>query len=186
MDALKIVPQVFFDLIARVVPGLTAIVLLLSIVDCTRAALTIFLFKILTGTPFDNEYPSGLVAISALITAYIVGHLISPFTKLVEDLGRKIPKKIEKASSENYNWLRLHEAEAGALCAKVRAEFMMYDGLAVVFFASAVAVVIKDQTCRHVLWAVALAFVALLMGYRGRRTYETYGEVVNHLYNAAH
>src|SRR5262249_40492405 len=48
------------------------------------------------------------------------------------------PKPMPNADKGAYDWLRIHSKEAGAQCAKIRAEFTMHNGLAVVFFASSV------------------------------------------------
>jgi hypothetical protein len=86
--------------------------------------------------------------------------LISPFTKLTQRLGEALPekwwqslfekeldwkalmdkkeeaRKFKKKASDNYDRLRLDHPEVGALCAKIRAEFEMYNGFCVVFLGS--------------------------------------------------
>src|SRR4051812_16152693 len=82
MDSLKVVPQVFFDLIARVVPGSVTLVLALIIVgkswqDWLQTVLGPSLAQ-------DSPFCSAAIFVSA---AYIVGQFVSTpgkhFPKLV-------------------------------------------------------------------------------------------------------
>ena len=49
-----------------------------------------------------------------------------------------------KSPSEEYEWLRLHFPEAGGICAKLRAEFTMYNGLSGVFLIFILINILKE------------------------------------------
>ena len=164
MDALKFVPQLFFDLIARIVPGGVAVLLCTyfydskyetwkSVVGGMRAAV---------GAEIVG---SGLVFVVLTFLCYVIGHLISPLTKLIQHYNERIPSVLEKSDSYKYEWLRVHESEAGGHCAKLRAEFTMYNSLSAVFLVFAIALL----TCadgRIGTPSLLLLLASLLMAYR--------------------
>ena len=198
MEALKLVPQLFFDAIARVVPGLTAMFLYSHF--CGWSRWHQFVEGALRGKSGEG-FPLSFVISFLLVGGYIAGHLISPFTKLIQRLGEALPEKwwqslfdwealkeeeekFKKKASVNYDWLRLDRPEVGALCAKIRAEFEMYNGLCVVFLGYALAVVVKYVPDTAILTtrvpdAAVLTLAALAMGGRGRATNMTFQKAVN-------
>jgi hypothetical protein len=148
MEALKVFPQIFFDAIARVVPGLMAMFLYVHFCGWTRWHQFV---EGATGIKGDEGFPVGFVFSSLIAGGYIVGHLISPFTKMIQRLGEVLPeewwkhkhggekerrqkasivdwqalkskrtqaKDIKDKASINYDSLRLHCPEVGGLCAK--------------------------------------------------------------------
>jgi hypothetical protein len=170
MDSLKLIPQVFFDLIGRVVPGAVAILAALQLSGTTweswlRASLGEKL----------AESPSGSMFIY-LIGAYVVGQLVSPLAKLVQRAG-ELPSFKPRAKADGYDWLRTHAPEAGAHCAKIRAEFTMHNGLAAVLLAMAGAYVLSDDAWR---WWVLVSLIAsgVLAAVRGRTTRDTFHQTV--------
>ncbi|HYN14568.1 MAG TPA: hypothetical protein VES66_02120 [Terriglobales bacterium] len=199
MDALKLVPQLFFDAIARVVPGLTALFLYSHF--CGLSKWKQFLEEAV-GCKHGEVFPLGFVIPFLLVGGYVTGHLISPFTKVIQKLGEALPeewwrillsdglaelkkrqakeKSTRNQASFNYDWLRLYHSEVGALCAKIRAEFEMYNGLCVVFLGYALAGVTK-----HALAIGVLALLALAMGTRGRATNVTFQKAVNKFSDSA-
>jgi hypothetical protein len=81
MDASKLIPQLFFDLIARVVPGSLAIIMI-------AIAANIKLGKLITdfwdGAQAIQE--SGLfLGLGFFLAAYLIGHLISPIGIWIEE-----------------------------------------------------------------------------------------------------
>ena len=86
MDGLKIIPQVFFDLIARVVPGVVFILIFLKSKESTWED---FLKAIFGESSFENA-----ISITSLLMllggGYIVGHLIATVAKLIQRLGEGI------------------------------------------------------------------------------------------------
>lgn len=149
MDALKHIPQIFFDAIGRVVPGAVAFALWIVGVPNAAGYWRSFL-QGAQGLSSTGE-PSSAVALATLMLAsYVVGHLLSPLTKLIQRIGeafskpkdkakvapaqnqeqpKPIPTTPEMSRSEKYEWLRTHAPDAGAHCAKLRAEFTMYNSL---------------------------------------------------------
>ena len=130
MDALKFLPQAFFDVIGRIIPGFIALLLLSWCAPSAWQSVTEALAR-LTGT---STLPVWLL----LGISYVVGHLLSPATKQIQRMGERFPKKLDKPNSEKYDWLRVNSTEAGGHCAKLRAEFTLYNSLAAVFFIFAV------------------------------------------------
>ena len=172
MDSLKLIPSVFFDGIARVVPGAIAIVAYLLL---SRSTWTQALEK--TISPSFAECDALLTATGLLfVTAYVVGQLIAPLAKLVQRLGENKylylkregwtvkPKPMPKAEKDAYDFLRLHSKEAGSPCAKIRAEFTMYNGLAVVFLASSVYYPLSSTMWN---WTVLAVLVGTSLSDRG-------------------
>jgi hypothetical protein len=177
MDSLKLIPQVFFDIIGRVVPGAFAIMAALLLSTATwESWLSATLGKVLADSP----------TVSVLIFfagAYVAGQLLSPLAKLVQRVGelhwfRPSPK------ADGYDWLRTHHPEAGTHCAKIRAEFTMHNGLAAVLLVSTVVYVLRGEAWR---WSVlgVLMLGALLALVRGRTTRDTFNETVEKFTKAA-
>jgi hypothetical protein len=91
MEALKIIPQVFFDIIARVVPGCTAIVAWLLLLQKTWELSMSGLF----GTSFakDSTTLSFLIFLGA---GYVAGELISPLAKGMQRINKNIPFSLKE------------------------------------------------------------------------------------------
>lgn len=177
MDALKLIPQVFFDLIARVVPGAAAMVAILAHTATTWESWLGTIFGEALGTS-----PS-VSALMLLACCYLIGQLLSPLAKVLQRIGElSIFTPREKAA--DYDWLRMHQPDAGAHCAKLRAEFSMHNGLAVVLIASACAYLFSYEGWR---WSVfgGLTVCGLLMAARGRTTRDTFHEAVDKFAKAA-
>jgi hypothetical protein len=140
-----------------------------------------------------------------MLAIYVVGQLLSPYAKLVQRVGESRPirgvvqsklvqrigqwlgfklKEMPNAPSGAYDWLRLHSKEAGGQCAKIRAEFTMHNGLAVVFLASCVWYVARRPDWD---WRVLLVLLvaALSAAVRGRTTRDTFEETVGKFAEAA-
>ena len=136
MDSLKLIPSAFFDAIARVVPGAAAIIAYLFFAGETWSQILARYF----GSAFAEKEALLTSTVLFFLSAYVVGQLLSPFAKEVQRIGESKlfdPKdKAPKAPKDAYDWLRVNNKEAGAQCAKIRAEFTMHNGLAVVFFGS--------------------------------------------------
>ncbi len=178
MDSLKLIPQVFFDLICRVVPGAVGIL----------AAL------LLSGTTWESwlgatlgeaqaTQPSLTAVLMFLAAAYVVGQLLSPLAKLVQRVG-ELGFFSPRPKAEGYDWLRLHHPEAGALCAKIRAEFTMHNGVAAVLLVSAGVYPLRGDTWRWPV-LVGLVLAGLLAAIRGRTTRDTFNETVAKFAKAA-
>jgi hypothetical protein len=194
MDSLKLIPSVFFDAIARVVPGSAAMIAYLYFAHTTWSQI---LTKYL-GAAFAGKDALLVSTILFPMTAYVVGQLLSPFAKGVQRIGewkffrwKKEPKKFkwkmepkEKAPKGAYDWLRVKDKDAGAQCAKIRAEFTMHNGLFVTFVASLVWSLFF--VChRDWLLIAALTLFAVSTAIRGRTTSDTFDETVGKLSKAA-
>ena len=183
MDALKLVPQLFFDAIGRVIPGSVAIILYFSLFDPTWSVWKAFIDGALGGRHLA-ESPVAFVMLSLLVLSYVMGHLLSPLTKAVQRIGESFPTHLTSSSSKNYEWLRMHKPDAGAHCAKLRAEFTMYNALAAVF-ALYVAILLAVSRPLPVTYVLLLFCLALLMGYRGRETRDTFRKSIDQFFSAA-
>ena len=151
-ESLKLVPQVFFDLIARVVPGAVATVACLLLTGSTWSSVV----ATVIGGRADAESFPVISMLLFVFSSYVIGQIISPLVKLLQRLTesdvvdrcfRQFPLigkycDIEcpkpKAPDGDYDFLRSHHPAIGEMCQKIRAEFLMHYGIAVVFLASAV------------------------------------------------
>jgi hypothetical protein len=170
MDSLKLIPSVFFDAIARVVPGATGIVAYLLISGRTWS-------EILEHTlgPSFSEHDSVLTATALLFfCAYVVGQLIAPLAKLAQRIGEwPVFKPKPEAPKDAYDYLRLYYKDAGSQCAKIRAEFTMYNGLVIVLFVGTVCYLVFKP---HWDWLnlIFLLVGTIGSGIRGRTTRDTF------------
>ena len=125
MDALKLIPQVFFDVIGRVVPGSLRIFLWLMLDSEAPMHWDHILRRAFMSTS-KEAIPTLLALSSVLGFGYVLGHILSPITKFIQAKGEwlsplktpldeKHPGALSK--SNKYEWLRLHRPEAGAHCA---------------------------------------------------------------------
>ena len=165
----------FFDAIARVVPGATAIVAYLLISGRRWSEI----LENTLGPSFANS-DSLLTSTGLLLfSAYVVGQLIAPFAKLAQRIGEwNWFKPRQKAQSGAYDYLRLYYKDAGSQCAKIRAEFTMYNGLATVFFASS-ASYLMFTSIREWRVLIILLVTTLATGIRGRTTRDTFEKTVS-------
>lgn len=184
MDALKAIPQFFFDLIGRMVPGSAAFLLLHQFFDPDWHYWNAFI-KGITATS-DIDTPSNtFVGLAVMLITYALGHILSPLTKKIQRITEKYPSPLKKneSESENYAWLRLHYPGPGGNCAKLRAEFTMYKGLAAACVLGVIASPVLEP---HTVWgSVVFALLAVLMAKRGREGHETFSSSVEDFCNAA-
>lgn len=204
MEALKFIPQLFFDLIGRMVPGFLAMLLGLLVYYQTGYDIA---WREITETSFWV----------LSIFAYIIGHLVAPLTKfiqrknerfswLISDDKTECPddkkeekddlyakKKNDKIRSQKYNWLRLNQPDAGGLCAKLRAEFTMYNSFSAIFLIFTIIEMIMGIAnliigASHLtFWTTGAAFLVLFafMAARGHEGEETFGKDVKKFYELA-
>jgi len=184
MEALKVVPEIFFDAIGRVVPGSAFIVLCLTLSDEAASCWQSFFHVVLAS---GGEPSSAFVAISLAVAAYTVGHVMSPLTKLMQRIGEAYPTKLKKADSFKYEWLRTHKGDVGAHCAKLRAEFTMYNGLAATSLVFSVWMFVTQATLsqRQSIIVVILVVLGVFMLSRGRAGKETFRVSIDNFYEAA-
>jgi hypothetical protein len=217
MDYAKLIPQFFFDLLARMVPGgvlLGSWIFLIGQDQWSR------LLNALLGGYLEsgNAVPTATLAFG--FVSFVLGHVLAPIAKWVERLNEwPVQGKVAKApvsgtsaptqwsvdarpeirateaaatkppsgvvrlkkrahfwvdkderAGEAYDWLRTHHPDQGALCARIRAEFLMYDALFVVFLVVTGMTVFVGSTGP----AVVPFLAAFLMLYRGAETEGTY------------
>jgi len=179
MDALKTVPQLFFDAIARVVPGLTAVLLYFGFFDRNWSHWRWFAEGTLAR---KDDYPQGFVILSLLVGAYTCGQFVSPLAKQLEKITDDLSKR--RNAGDLYNWIRLHQADVGALCAKIRAEYVMFNSLAIIFVSFAAALLLRPELV-SLGWLFVLPTAGLIMGYRGFDTKTTFVRSVEQFHAAA-
>jgi len=198
-DIITILPQSFFDLLARVIPGSTAI-----------SIATVFSKKLQIA---DISDANSVWLFLFLFASYVVGQLLSPLTKFVQRFtefrwlawwrkcNHSMLKKAylvcsppflfarfhfgrrKNARKGDYDRLRFHEPSIGAICAKIRGEFMMHNGLAAVFLVSSIALLFSFGS--NALFAPLFFLAFLLSAYRGRATRDTFNQTVEKFISAA-
>jgi hypothetical protein len=190
MEPFKIVPQAFYDLIARVVPGAFAIFSYFNLFDPEWVGWHRLINGVLGRAEDGRGYPTIFTALAFLFLSYVVGHLISPLVKRAQDLGHRSqrlfaglrlvdPFAKPAGQAADYDLLRVVSPEAGAVCGKLRAEYTMYYGLAVVFLASAFAYPFSFMAQAWPWWPVApLLAASFLMESRGVEGEGAFGRCV--------
>lgn len=253
MDALKIIPQVFFDLIGRIVPGILA--LLLGNLLLPEAWKLQFIAAL---SAFSGKQEDSVSMTLLFFVAYIIGHLISPLTKRIQRFNEwnqwRIPepkpnsvraetpeqkeeeketKSIAKAlvrriknvlgwckkagnsvlsvrlirifqylvdqekrkkkheeegfSNKKYEWLRANHPDSGGHCAKLRAEFTMYNSFAALFLIGFFSQIVMlcwcwqgedGCACTHLITGLVLLFLFMAMSARGEETECTFQKTV--------
>src|SRR5437867_5916606 len=208
MDVLKLVPQVFFDLIARAVPGAFLLI-------CLQASAN----KRMMPTLLALAAPNAKLQESALVWAIVVGsavfatgHMMAPAVRFLESppvatsvdiwarmVNKLLPfrtrhQRLPKERWEQYDWLRLERPETGALVVRIRAEYTMYGGFAValllttaVLLARVLAENALSRGDRLELFLVASGalFLGVVMHKRQLDTYMTFGLSVQNFHKAA-
>lgn len=177
MEFGKLVPQIFYDILTRFVPGavlLCSWIVFLGAEDWRR-----LLDSLLGGNlQGDNALPVSMIAL--LFLSFLVGYLLAPCTRAVQRLNEALPL-VSRATARRwfandpeaeprYDWLRAHQPAAGALCAKIRAEYTMYYALSAAFLAVAVMAAIGGA----VTWAIASLLAVPLTAWRGAKIEETF------------
>ncbi|MFC7496511.1 MULTISPECIES: hypothetical protein [unclassified Nocardioides] len=196
----ELVPQVFFDVYARYVPGLVLFgswVLLLG-QDAWRG-----LLDTVAGGQLDSDNALPIATLVLIFVPFVVGYLIAPLAKLVQrgnEHGWRLPPLRTRSASEasrkrhpknwwvtsdkgagrGYDWLRAEHPQTGAYVAKIRAEFTMHNALAVAFG----AICVMALWAHEWWWALASLVAAPLMGWRGAQTEETFQSTTRKLCEA--
>lgn len=187
MEFSKLIPQIFFDILARFVPG--AVLLCSWITFLGQDDWRRLLDALLGGNLDDgNALPAAMLAL--LFLSFLLGYLLAPFTWGVQRLSEAPPLVTRRTrmrwlakdpdADPRYDWLRAHHPGAGALCAKIRAEFTMYYALSVAFLAAAVMAALDGAAA----WALASLLAVPLTAWRGAKTEETFQETTTKLYSA--
>jgi hypothetical protein len=180
MEGLKIIPQVFFDLIARVIPGAAGIIAYLLLFNKTWEQLVLRFL----GQSTTQQFSVVLSIFIFLGAAYFVGQLLSPAAKYVQRLGEMKIFRPAKKEEGSYDYLRFHHPDAGALCAKIRAEFTMHNSLAVVFAFSTAYYPFSVLTWNWYAF-ITLIILTISQAIRGKKTRDTFHETVTKFDNVA-
>ena len=179
MEFGKLVSQIFFDILARFVPG--AVLLSSWIVFLGQEDWRQLLDAVLGGNLNDsNALPASMLAI--LFASFLLGYLLAPFARGVQRLNQSQRLPVKKLgipwlakdpdAEAAYDWLRAHRPEAAALCAKIRAEFTMYYALSVAFLAVAIMALLSGAFG----WALGSLLAVPLTAWRGAKIEETFQE----------
>lgn len=133
MELVKLIPQAFFDLFARLVPGLLALVLWFGLFGSPDDWATAL--QAVTADRLDSDNVVATIAIVGLVGAYTIGQLTAPFGKLLQRFAERLAKEMDhekgakkepKEELKDYDWLRANHPGSGALAAKIRAESTMF------------------------------------------------------------
>ncbi|MFF5290215.1 hypothetical protein [Paractinoplanes globisporus] len=198
----ELIPQVFFDMFARYIPGLVLFgswILLLGQDDWQSLLSTV------VGGKLDSGNALPVATLALLFVPFVVGYVIAPLTKAVQrgnERGWWLPGRpsrsvyesglrtwrpkywwvlSDEAAGEGYDWLRKNASQAGALSAKIRAEFTMHNALAVAFL----LITVMSCLAGEYWWAAASGLATPLMAFRGATTEGTYHKTTRKLYEAA-
>lgn len=125
----------------------------------------------------SNALPTATLVLFFFLP-FVVGYVLAPFAKGVQRanehqwwlLPRKWGIKEDKPAGTAYDWLRVNNPDAGALSARIRAEFTMYNALSVAFLAITIMACIAGDY----YWAIASGLAVPLMAFRGATTEKTF------------
>jgi hypothetical protein len=156
MEKTSIVPNQFFDLLARVVPGGVLIYVLerLSGPNLLSGTLEVFV---------PNELKKDVVPWLVVLVAlsYALGHGLSPLVKLIDVLGKaarstawyqaKYPRRaaLYQDETKRYNHLRFKHPNRLIYATRIRAEYTMYGGMAA-------AILVPELYCLVRWWSGAV------------------------------
>lgn len=223
MEALKLIPQIYHDILARIVPGSAAFFCISFAMSKKMGAILNSLFD---GSDALQKSSFSLI-LALIVLAYIFGHITGLFSDQLENLIRKIfPKffkvlaeiingeshysqKIENFIKEEvgfseekdyskskinknlfiwYDWLRIHAPEAGSRVAKLRAEYRMLSGMAVVMLASFIIHILFNLIMSfkfHIFFACSTISLFLLFSWANARLYRLFQWAIINQYFAA-
>lgn len=177
MELGKLIPQIFFDILARFVPGALLFgswIVLLGQNEWSR------LLDALLGGHLSSDNAVAAMSLVLFFLSFLTGYVLSPFAKLVQRINERVWVGEDKDDvGRMYDGLRAHKQEAGALCAKIRAEFTMHNALSVTFFA-----VTFMTIPAHWPWVFASLSISVLMAWRGGTTEITYRQTTKKFFEA--
>jgi hypothetical protein len=142
MEKQPFVPNQFFDIFARMVPGavLAFAVRLLAGRDIQAPVVAFFVPKSL-----DDQVIPWLVV--TIVFAYTLGHMLSPLVKVLDWLGKRAkPDWLLENETVRYNRLRFKYAATLTVATRIRAEYTMYGAIASALIVTELLVV------RRLLW----------------------------------
>jgi hypothetical protein len=135
MDKASIVPNQFFDLIARVIPG----------------GVLVFAFALMYGPALINDLIGAFVPaqlgeewvpwlVVSIGVTYALGHALSPLVKALDSVGKRWRRRSSAKEKKyaplfddmtaRYNALRFHYPTRIIYATRIRAESTMYGGIA--------------------------------------------------------
>ena len=187
MEFGKLIPQMLFDILTRFVPGVVLLcgwIVFLGQDDWRR-----LLDALLGGNLHDdNALPVSMLAV--LFLSFLLGYLLAPFTRGMQRLI-EAPPLIAKVTRRRwftndpdaearFDWLRAHEPAAGALCAKIRAEYTMYYALSAALLAIAVMALVSGALA----WALASLLAVPVTAWGGAKIEETFQDTTRKFHSA--
>jgi hypothetical protein len=187
MEFGKLVPQMLFDIFTRFVPG--AVLVCSWIVFLGRDDWRRLLDGLLGGNlDVGNALPVSMLAL--LFLSFLLGYLLAPFARGMQRLN-EAPPLVSKAirrrwfandpdAEARYDWLRAHQPAAGALCAKIRAEYTMYYALSAAFL----AVAVMASAGGAFAWALASLLAVPLTARTGAKIEETFQDTTKKFHSA--
>jgi len=187
MEFGKLVPQMLFDIFTRFVPG--AVLLCSWIIFLGQDDWRRLLDSLLGGNLDDgNALPVSMLAL--LFLSFLLGYLLAPFARGMQRLN-EAPPLVSKAirrrwfandpdAEARYDWLRAHQPAAGALCAKIRAEYTMYYALSAAFLAVAIVASVGGAFA----WALASLLAVPLTARAGAKIEETFQDTTRKFHSA--
>jgi hypothetical protein len=118
------IPQMFYDLIARAIPGFLFLVMLGFVLTGTGEA------SIAASLSGMNSVTAIVIALAAIVLAYLLGWVLHAFTFLSASSKARAKyesKKNKLSISDMYNWIRIKDEVVGFRITKLRAEARMLE-----------------------------------------------------------
>lgn len=173
----KGIPQALLSLPARVVPGLVLVAVLEYASGGTLWARLLMHISVELLHP-DNVW--GFAVVVGLVVAISLGQLLAVIGNFIEQLTDRLLKR--ERLSDAYDWLRVHEPQAGELAAEDLAEFKLFNSLAASFLVSfIVSLAASFPPFLHAFFALS----SVLMAWRGAVAKTKFQETAEKLRQAA-
>ena len=115
-----IIPQLFYDLIARILPGFLFLILIVVFIPDIQNQIII-----LNSQSEPNFIESLGHGLSIIVVCYFLGWLFRAFIFFSKE--KKTMTRDAKYYNQRYQWIRLYNPDAGFRIAKLRAEARMLE-----------------------------------------------------------
>ena len=166
------VPQLFYDLIARVTPGfITCVTFLMIYIKTTNTQLIINFIEVVNDSFLWKNFPTTLIIISGYAISYITGFLL----RGIYSICFFFREDFNKNYVEDYNKIKFSDDKVGSRLSKLRAEIHMCTVLGMgwifaymLFLYRTLAITAKTFNCAEQILALAIfsgLIVTLIINY---------------------
>jgi hypothetical protein len=189
MSSTTLVPGIFYDIIARIIPGYCLLWQIRYIAELYKLS-TLHLFLI----EKDTTYKTFSDAIGFLLLCYLAGWALRGiilFICKIKKIDRLFNPISEMTKERKYHWLKIQKTDVGNRLLKARAESSMLQAVGIGFFLAFIYY-LTSATIKHDINTECLSgmIVQLLLGslfiFTGRRYAKRYQDTIKVNYDILH